>query len=44
MSLFGEDMTVIQFLNTIHLPAVVWVVIFALIFIKIGDIGKNKGE
>ena len=41
MNWFGEDMTVIQFFNIIHLPAAVWVIIFALIFIKIGDIGKK---
>ena len=41
MSWFGEDMTVIQFFNTIHFPAVIWVILFTLIFVKIGDIGKK---
>jgi len=41
VDMLGGDMTVIQFFNTIHFPAAVWVIIFALIFIKIGDIGKK---
>ena len=41
VDILGENMTVIQFFNTLHYPATVWVIIFALIFIKIGDIGKK---
>ena len=41
VDMLGGDMTVIQFLNTIQFPAAIWVILFALIFVKIGDIGKK---
>lgn len=35
--MLGENMTLIQFLNIIQLPAAIWLILFALIFVKIGD-------
>jgi hypothetical protein len=37
VDMLGDNMTVIQFLNTIQLPAAIWVILFVLIFVKIGD-------
>ena len=37
VDMFGGNMTLIQFLNIIQFPVAIWVILFALIFAKIGD-------
>lgn len=38
---FGEWLTVIEFLNTIRYPSVVWILLFAFILFKLDKIGKK---
>ena len=37
----GESMTLYQFFETIKFPATLWIILFVLIFFKIGEIEKN---
>lgn len=41
MNFLGEEMTIIQFFQTLHFPAALWVILFAMILFKIDDIGKK---